>query len=70
MVAKLTAAWQYLQNLLDVEGDAIMFVMTSVYIARVVYSAFGHAGLNPSEAAVYASAITSFAYSNKGTPKS
>lgn len=74
MVTKITTtitnAWQYVQNLLDVEGDAIMFVMTSVFIFRVVYAAWGHAGLNSSEAAVYASAIASFAYSNKGTPKS
>ncbi len=73
MVTKLAAAikngWQYVQDLMDVEGDAIMMVLTSAFIFRVIYAAFGHPGLNPSEAAMYASAIASFAYSNKGTPK-
>lgn len=70
MADKLKALWQYIQDLMDVSGDSIMMVLTSAFIFRVVYAAFGHAALNPSEAAMYASAIGSFAYSNKGTPKS
>ncbi len=74
MVTKIAdtakAAWEYIQDMLDVNGDVIMLAMSSAFIFRVVYAAFGHPGLNPSEAAFYGSAIASFAYSNKGTPKS
>lgn len=66
MLDKIQAAWQYIQGLMDVRGDVIMMIMSSVFIARVAYSAFGHPGLNANEAAMYASAIASFAYSNKG----
>lgn len=74
MVAKIAATakavWEYIQGMLDVNGDVIMLAMSSAFIFRVVSAAFGHPGLNASEAAMYASAISAFAYSNKGTPKS
>ena len=63
---KIKQLWAYTQDLLDVRGDTIMMVMSSVFIIRVALAAFGHAALNASEAALYASAIASFAYSNKG----
>lgn len=66
MLDKIQAAWQYIQGLMDVRGDVIMMIMSGVFIARVAYSAFGHPGLSANEAAMYASAIASFAYSNKG----
>jgi hypothetical protein len=67
---KIKQAWQYIQDLLDVRGDAIMALMSSVFIARVAMSAWAkYPPLTASEAAFYASAIGSFAYSNKG-PKS
>lgn len=66
MGEKLKAIWNYIQDLLDVRGDVVMLAFSSAMIFRVMYSAFGHAALGPSEAAVYASAITAFAYSNKG----
>lgn len=66
MGEKFKAIWSYIQDLLDVRGDVIMLAFSSAMIFRVVLSAFGHAALGPSEAAVYASAIGAFAYSNKG----
>lgn len=67
---KIKQFWVYIQDLADVRGDTIMMALSSACIFRIVYAAFGHPGLNTSEAAMYASAIASFAYSNKGTPKS
>jgi hypothetical protein len=66
MADKLKAIWAYIQDLLDVRGDVIMAAMSTVFILRVAYSAFGHPPLTASEAAFYSSAIASFAYSNKG----
>jgi len=67
MAAKLKALWMYVQDLMDVKGDTIMAVMSSVFIARVALSAWSKfPPLTASEATFYASAIASFAYSNKG----
>jgi hypothetical protein len=66
---KIKQFWLYIQDLLDVRGDVIMMAMSSVFIARVAYAAFGHPALSANEAAMYAAAIGSFAYSNRG-PKS
>ena len=63
---KIKQAWSYVQDLLDVRGDVIMMGMSSVFIARVALAAFGKPGINASEAAMYASAISAFAYSNRG----
>jgi hypothetical protein len=54
--------WDYIQALLDVDGDAIMFVFTSAVIYRIVKGP----PLGEWEAAVYASAVACFAYSNRG----
>lgn len=66
MSDKIKQAWEYIQDLMDVNGDVIMCVMSSVFIARVAASAFGYPSLTNSEAAFYSAAIASFAYSNKG----
>lgn len=67
---KIKQAWQYIQDLMDVSGDSIMAVMSVVFIARIAMSAWSrYPPLTASESAFYASAIASFAYSNKGTPK-
>lgn len=64
---KLQEIWEKIQTLLDVKGDAIMAVMSSVFIVRVALSAWAkYPPLTASESAFYASAIASFAYSNKG----
>jgi hypothetical protein len=63
--ANAQSLWNYIQELMDVRGDMIMMIMSAVFIGRVVYAAFGHPALNASEAAMYGSAIASFAYSNK-----
>lgn len=64
---KIKAIWIYIQDLADVRGDTIMALMSSVFIARVAASAWAKfPPLTASEAAFYASAIGSFAYSNKG----
>ena len=65
MATKLKAIWAYVQDLLDVRGDSIMAVMSSVFIARVALSAWSKfPPLTASEATFYASAIASFSYSN------
>lgn len=66
---KIKELWNYVQDLLDVRGDVIMLAMSSVFIMRVAMAAFGKPGLNASEAAMYASAIAAFSYSNTGGPK-
>ncbi len=69
MFSKIKELWEKVQDLMDVRGDTIMMVMSSVFIARVIMAAFGKPGINANEAAFYASAIASFAYSNTGKPK-
>lgn len=56
--------WEYVQGLLDVNGDVIMLMFSAAVVFKIL-----KVGLNPSDAAAYASAITAFAYSNKGGPK-
>ena len=65
LLAKLKLGWGYVQDLLDFKGGTVMAVMSSVFIARVAMSAFGHPALTPSEAAVYASAIGTLAVTNR-----
>lgn len=70
MGAKIKQMWEYIQDLMDVSGDSIMAVMSAVFILRVVASAWTKfPSITASEAAMYASAIGAFSYSNKG-PKS
>ena len=66
---KIKALWNYIQDLMDVRGDAIMALMSTVFIVRVALSAYSKfPALTASEAAFYSAAIASFAYSNKGNP--
>ena len=58
---KLKAYWDYIQSLLDIDGDVVMLGFTGAIIFKIL-----HHGLNPSDAAAYASAISCFAYSNRG----
>lgn len=65
---KIKALWSYIQDLADVRGDTIMAAMSAVFIARVALSAWAKfPPLTASESGFYASAIASFAYSNKGS---
>jgi hypothetical protein len=67
MGEKVKQVWEYLQDLMDVSGDSIMAVMSTVFIIRVALSAMSKfPPLTASEAAMYASAIGAFSYSNKG----
>lgn len=70
MLTKIKDVWTYIQDLADVRGDTIMALMSVVFIGRVAASTWSKfPSITASEAAFYASAIGSFAYSNKG-PKS
>ncbi len=59
-----TAVWEWLQDRLDVSGDTVMLAFTAAVIYKILYH-----GLNPSDAAAYASAIGAFSYSNTNKPK-
>ena len=65
----LQGLWNKIQDFLDISGDVWMGALTATVIFRVIYAAFGHVPITPAESAIYASAVTAFAYSNKG-PKS
>jgi hypothetical protein len=58
---KFKAAWEYVQGLLDLNGDVVMLVFSGAVMWKIL-----HVGLNPSDAAAYASAVACFAYSNTG----
>lgn len=66
MLKKIKKTWDLIQDLLDVRGDCVMLVFSLAIIMRIVATVFGHAPLTVSEAAVYGSAVTAFAWSNKG----
>lgn len=59
---QLKSGWDYLQGLLDLDGDVVMLAFTAAVIWKIL-----HGGLNVSDSAAYASAVTCFAWSNKGT---
>lgn len=61
---QLKAGWDYIQGILDIDGDVVMLAFTAAVVYKIL-----HGGLNASDAAAYASAVGCFAYSNKG-PKS
>jgi hypothetical protein len=63
---KLQVLWNQLQDLLDISGDVWLGIMTATVIFRWIYSALGHSPMTAAESAAYASAVTAFAYSNKG----
>lgn len=62
---KIKVWWEYIQGLLDVNGDVIMLAFTSAIIWKVL-----HGGLSMSDAGAFASAVTCFAWSNKGPKQS
>lgn len=65
MKLKIKAGWDYIQSLLDIDGDVVLLAFTGAVIFKIL-----HGGLNASDAAAYASAIGAFAYSNvNGGPK-
>lgn len=66
MANGIKKVWEFVQSLLDVNGDAVMFLFSLAIIYRIVYGP----PLGYSEAAVYASAIGVFGYSNTHPPKS
>lgn len=45
----------------DVDGDCIMLVFSLAVVWKIL-----HGGLNGADAMAFGSAVTSFAYSNKG----
>ena len=61
---KFKQYWDYIQSLLDIDGDVIMLFFTVAVVYKIL-----HVGMNASDAAAYASAVACFAYSNKGGPK-
>ena len=62
---RLKTYWQYIQSLLDLDGDVWLGVFTAAIIYKIL-----HGGLNPSDSVAYSAAIGAFAYSNiNGGPK-
>lgn len=66
MYLKIKQVWERIQVLLDVRGDVVMLFLSLIFGVRIAAVMFGHAPLTAAEAAFYASAIGSFAWSNKG----
>ncbi len=58
--------WNKIQDFLDISGDVWLGLMTATVVFRWVYAALGHVPMTAAESAAYASAVTAFAYSNKG----
>lgn len=50
--------WKKVQEFLDVDGDTVMLGYTVAVIFKTL-----HGGLNPSDAAAYATAVGMFGYS-------
>lgn len=61
MKEQIKAYWDYLQSLLDIDGDVVMLGFTSAVVYKLLYGT-----LTANDAAVYSSAVVAFAYSNKG----
>ncbi len=68
-MSKLQEYWNKIQDFLDISGDVWLGLMTLTVVFRWIYAAMGHTPMTAAESAAYASAVTAFAYSNKG-PKS
>lgn len=66
MLEKIQYYWDKVQDLFDISGDLWMGIFTAIILVRLVYVLKGGKPLSTSEAAVYASAVGAFAYSNKG----
>ncbi len=61
MKQKIKENWDYLQSLLDIDGDVILLA----YSMAIVYKTL-HGGLTIADATAYSAAVGAFAYSNKG----
>jgi hypothetical protein len=66
----LQTLWNKIQDFLDISGDVWLGLMTATVVFRWVYAALGHIPMTAAESAAYASAVTAFAYSNRGGPRS
>ncbi len=66
MIDRAKLVWDKVQGLLDIDGDVWLGLMTATVVFRWVYAALGHAPMTAAESAAYASAVTAFAYSNRG----
>lgn len=53
--------WDWLQSLLDIDGDVVLLAFSAVVMWAIVKGVLNTAG-----AAAYASAVGAFAYSNRG----
>jgi hypothetical protein len=62
----LQSVWNKIQDFLDISGDCWLGLMTATVVFRWIYAAIGHAPMTAAESAAYASAVTAFAYSNRG----
>lgn len=68
MLNKIKFYWEYVQDILDLNGDVVMLIFTGIILYRLVAVVFGQQPINANEAAVYGSAVVAFAYSNKKPP--
>lgn len=60
------ARWDYVQSLLDVDGDIYMGLLTALFIYRILAVVWGQPPVTTAEAAIYSAAVGAFAYSNRG----
>lgn len=57
--------WDYIQSLLDIDGDVWLGLLTALFIYRILAVIWGQPPVTVSEAAIYSAAVGSFAYSNR-----
>lgn len=69
MSTKIKLYWDYIQSLLDIDGDLWMGLFTAFILVRIIGVFYKHAPLTSAEAATYSTAVAAFAYSNTGKPK-
>ena len=58
-----------IQELVDLHGDTWLAMFTATIVARVIMAAFGFPPVTMAESAAYASAVTAFAATNIGGPR-
>lgn len=66
MKEQIKAWWDYIQSLLDIDGDVWMGLLTAVYIYRILAVLWRQPPVTMAEATLYSAAVGAFAYSNKG----
>ena len=64
MYTTIKLFWDYIQSLLDIDGDLYMGLFTSFILYKLA-----HSSLTNQDVTAYSFAITAFAYSNKQEPK-